>query len=131
MSGSQQSNLAGTANPVNSLTSSNGKFLYVINQSSTTNVQTPSNSSISAFTIDSLGRLATLSDSSNPYSTGSGPVCIVQDPSNQYLYTSNNTDSTVTGKIIDQNRGVLSPLQRGSSFPVTMRPTCMVVSGSL
>lgn len=127
---SQQTNLAGTANPVNSLTSSNGRFLYVINQTSTASVGTAA-SSISAFTIDSLGRLAALADSSNPYSTGSAPVCIVQDPTNQYLYTSNSGDNTVTGKIIDQNRGVLSLLSRGSVFPTTQTPTCMVVSGNL
>ena len=131
ISGSQQTNVATTANPVNSLTSANGRFLYVINQSSTGSTTTTANSTISAFTIDSLGRLATLADSANPYSTGSGPVCIGQDPSNQYLYTSNNTDNTVTGKIIDENRGVLSPLTKGSVFPTTMKPTCLVISGSL
>ena len=131
IAGSQQTNVATTANPVNSLTSANGKFLYVINQSSTGSTTTTANSTISAFTIDSLGRLATLADSANPYSTGSGPVCLGQDPSNQYLYSSNNTDNTVTGKIIDENRGVLSPLTKGSTFPTTMKPTCLVISGSL
>jgi 6-phosphogluconolactonase len=128
---SQTANVATATNPVNSLTSSNGRFLYVINQGSTGGVQAATSSSISAFTIDTLGRLQTLSDSSNPYSVGSGPVCLAQDPSNQYLYTSNNVDSTVTGKIIDQNRGVLSPLTRGSTFPSTMKSTCLVVSGNL
>ena len=127
---SQQTNLAGTANPVNSLTSQSGKFLYVINQTSTVTVGTAA-ASISAFTIDGSGRLAALADSSNPYATGSAPVCIVQDPSNQYLYTSNSGDNTVTGKIIDQNRGVLSLLSRGSVFPATQTPTCLVVSGNL
>ena len=61
----------------------------------------------------------------------SGPVCMVQDPSNQYLYTSNNTDSTVTGKQLRQDTGTLAPLTKGSVFPTTMNPTCLVVSGSL
>lgn len=127
---SQQTNLAGTANPVNSLTSQSGKFLYVVNQTSTTSTGTAA-ASISTFTIDGTGRLQVLADSSNPYSTGSGPICIVQDPSNQYLYTSNSGDNTVTGKIIDQNRGVLGLLSRGSVFPTTQTPTCLAVSGSL
>ena len=131
ISGSQQANVATTANPVNSLTSNNGKYLYVINQSSTTGTQTTANSTISAFTIDSSGKLATLIDTSNPYSIGSGPVCVVQDPSNQYLYTSNNTDSTVTGKQLRQDTGTLAPLTKGSVFPTTMNPTCLTVSGSL
>jgi 6-phosphogluconolactonase len=131
ISASQQTNVAPAVNPVNSLTSNNGKYLYVVNQSSTTGTQTTANSTISAFTIDSSGRLATLIDSANPYSIGSGPVCVVQDPSNQYLYTSNNTDGTVTGKQLRQDTGTLAPLTKGSVFPVTMKPTCLVVSGSL
>lgn len=128
---SQQNNLPGTANPVNSVTTQDGNFLYVINQSSTGNPISTTNSSISAFHINTNGQLQQVTDQSNPYPTGSGPVCVVQDPSKQYLYTSNNTDSTVTGKIIRQDNGILSPLQRGSVFPTTMKPTCLAVTGSL
>jgi 6-phosphogluconolactonase (cycloisomerase 2 family) len=123
-------NLSLTSTPVNSLTSTNGKFLYVINQSSTSNAQTATNSSISAFTIDSSnGQLQPLSDTSNPYSTGSGPVCIVEDTSSQYIYTSDQTSQTVTGKVIDQNTGQLSPLKRGSSFTLKGPASCLVISG--
>lgn len=134
IAGSQQANLPGTLNPMNSITSSSGKFLYVLN-SSVTGAGVPvtnANSSISAFTINSSGQLQTLSDTTNnPYAVGSGPLCVGQDPSNQYLFISNYVDSTVTGKLIDQNRGYLSNLQRGSVFPVTMHPTCLVISGNL
>ncbi len=119
---------------MNSITSSSGKFLYVLN-SSVTGAGVPvtnANSSISAFTINSSGQLQTLSDTTNnPYAVGSGPLCVGQDPSNQYLFISNYVDSTVTGKLIDQNRGYLSNLSRGSVFPVTMHPTCLVISGNL
>ncbi|SNT26004.1 Lactonase, 7-bladed beta-propeller [Granulicella rosea] len=125
------SNLALTSHPVQSITSSNGKFLYVVNQSSTANPLTPANSTISAFTIDSNGALAPLADSANPYAIGAGPVCVATDPTNQYLYTSNNTDSTVTGKIANANTGILSDLSRGSVFPTTGKPSCMVISGNI
>ena len=131
VSGSQQSNVSGTANPVNSITSTSGKFLYVLNQSNTSPTGN-ANSSISAFTINTQGQIATLADSTNnPYAVGSGPVCIVQDPTNQYLYISNSNDSTVTGKLLDQNRGYLTNLQRGSVFPTTKTPTCMAISGNI
>ena len=134
ISGSQQANLSGTQNPVNSLTSASGKFLYVIN-SSVTGAGVPvtnANSSISAFTINSLGQLQTLSDTTNnPYAVGSGPMCIAQDPSGQYIFITDYQDSTVTGKLIDQNRGYLSNLTRGTVFPVTMHPTCLAISGNL
>jgi 6-phosphogluconolactonase (cycloisomerase 2 family) len=130
VAGSQQTNPQVNAVPVNSLTSNNGKYLYVVNnliQSSTGTAQ----STISAFTITN-GMLQTLSDgTSNPYSVGAGPVCIVEDPSSKYIYTSNNIDSTVTGKLLDQNRGYLAPLTHGSTFPAAMNPTCLAVSGSI
>ena len=131
VAGSQMTNVSGTSNPVYSVTSSSGKFLYVMNYNQAGSVSNGS-SSISAFTIDALGRLATLTDTTNnPYAVGSGPTCAVQDPTNQYLYTSNHFDNTVTGKLVDQNRGFLSNLTRGTVFPSTQTPTCMAVSGNL
>ena len=67
IAGSQQTNLSGTMNPTNSITSASGKFLYVLNSSVTGSgvVVTNANSSISAFTINTLGQLQTLSDTTN------------------------------------------------------------------
>ena len=131
--GSDSTNIAASTVPVNSVTSASGKFLYVINQTTTGGNTATQQSSISAFNIQSTGAIQQLTadGTNNPYSVGSGPVCIVEDPSNQYLYISNNTDSTVTGKLLDQNRGFLSDLRRGSTFPVTQLPTCLAVSGNL
>jgi 6-phosphogluconolactonase (cycloisomerase 2 family) len=131
IAGGAQQNVSGALDPVNSITSNSGKFLYVLNQKSIGTV-TNSNSTISAFTINSQGQLAPLADSTNnPYAVGSGPVCISQDPSNQYLYISDFNDSTVTGKLVDQNRGYLSNLARGTVFPTSMKPSCLVISGNL
>ena len=125
-------NLPLTSNPVYSMTDSKNKFLYVVNQSTTNTNTATTNSSISAFTIDpSTGRLQPLSDTQNPYATGNGPVCMVEDPSNQYVYTSNNESGNVTGKIINQNTGQLSNLVRGSVFTATGLVTCLAVSGNV
>jgi hypothetical protein len=126
--GGAVTNLPLTADPTFSLTDSKNKFLYVVNHS-TTNSQN-GNSSISAFTIDpTTGRLQGLSDVSNPYAVGNGPTCMVEDPSSQYVYTSNYIDGTVTGKVINQNTGQLSDLTRGSVFPAVGLATCLTVSG--
>ncbi len=118
-------------NPVMSLTSNNGTYLYVLNQFNSSTITT-AGSSITAYHINAQGQLQDNPDStSNPYAVGSGPVCIVEDPSNQYLYITNSTDSTITGKLFDPTRGFLSPLTRGSVFPVTMTPTCLAVSGNI
>jgi 6-phosphogluconolactonase (cycloisomerase 2 family) len=130
VAGSQQTNPQVNAVPINSLTSNNGKFLYVVNNLIPTSTGT-AQSSISAFTITN-GMLQTLTDgTSNPYSVGAGPVCIVEDPSSKYIYTSNGISSTITGKLLDQNRGYLADLTHGSSFPTAMYPTCLAVSGSI
>jgi 6-phosphogluconolactonase (cycloisomerase 2 family) len=125
-------NLPLTSNPVYAITDSKNKYLYVLNHSTTNTNTATTNSSISAFTIDpSTGRLQALSDTQNPYSVGNGPVCMIEDPSNQYIYTSNNIDGTVTGKVINQNTGQLSNLSRGSTFPATGLATCLAVSGNV
>jgi 6-phosphogluconolactonase (cycloisomerase 2 family) len=124
-------NLSQTSNPSYSMVDAQGKFLYVFNRS-TVNSQNPNTSSISVYTINpSTGQLQPLGSSNNPYPVGSGPVCAVEDPTKQYLYTSNNIDGTVTGKLINQNTGELANLQRNSTFPAVGQPTCLAISGNV
>jgi len=128
ITGGAVANISPAANPVYSLVDSKNKFVYVANQS-TTNTTNP-NSSISAFTIQTTGQLQELNDpGNNPYTVGAGPVCMVEDPSNQYVYTSNG-DGTVTGKSISTT-GTLSDLRRGSTFTATGQATCLAVSGNV
>jgi Lactonase, 7-bladed beta-propeller len=130
LTGGPVPNLPLTANPTYSFTDAKNRYLYVLNQS-TTNTNN-ANSTISAFTIDQTnGKLQPIPDTNNPYPIGSGPVCMVEDPTSQYVYTSNNTDGTVTGKIINQNTGQLSNLARGSTFTATGLSTCLAVSGNV
>ena len=130
LTGGSVPNLALTSNPVYSFTDSKGKYLYVLNQSGT-NSNVP-NSSISAFTIDAqTSKLQQVPDPLNPYQVGSGPVCMGEDPTAQYVYTSNNGSGTVTGKIIQQQTGQLSDLSRGATFPAVSHATCMVISGNV
>jgi 6-phosphogluconolactonase (cycloisomerase 2 family) len=124
-------NLPLTVDPVYVMTDSRNKYLYVLNHGNNTAGSTNANSTISAFVIQSTGALTPISDPVNPYPIGNGPVCMVEDPSNQYIYTSNNYDGTVTGKYINQNTGQLSALPRGSSFPATGLATCLAVSGNV
>jgi 6-phosphogluconolactonase (cycloisomerase 2 family) len=131
VTGGPVDNLSQTSNPSYSMVDAQGKFLYVFNRS-TVNSQNPNTSSISVYTINSsTGQLQPLGSSNNPYPVGSGPVCAVEDPTKQYLYTSNNIDGTVTGKLINQNTGELADLQRNSTFPAVGQPTCMAISGNV
>jgi 6-phosphogluconolactonase (cycloisomerase 2 family) len=126
----QVNNLAGTSNPVYSMVDGKNKYVYVVNQG-TTNSHT-ANSTLSGYVIDpTTGTLTPITDPQNPYAIGNGPVCIVEDPSNQYIYTSNFNDGTVTGKFLDSATGQLTDLSRGSSFQATGQATCLAISGNV
>jgi hypothetical protein len=128
ITGGPTGNISPGANPVYTLTDSKNARLYVANQSSTNSTTT--NSSISAFNIQANGTLQALPDPGlNPYPVGAGPVCMVEDPSNQYVYTSNG-DGTVTGKVIS-TVGQLSNLTRGATFTAVGQATCLAVSGNV
>jgi 6-phosphogluconolactonase (cycloisomerase 2 family) len=129
VTGGATQNISPAANPVYALVDSKSKYLYVANQS-TTNTTNP-NSSISAFFFNANGQLQGIADPpNNPYPIGAGPVCMVEDPSNQYLYTSNG-DGTVTGKVLFAPSGQLSNLSRGSTFTAVGQATCLAVSGNV
>jgi 6-phosphogluconolactonase (cycloisomerase 2 family) len=126
VTGGQVNNFVANVTPVWTLTDSANRFVYVLNQNNTST--TTQKSSIAAYTIQSNGNLTPQSDTLNPYSVGSGPVCMVEDPSKQWVYTSNQ-DGTVTGYHIDHSTGRLTVLQHGSSFQAQGRPACLLVSG--
>jgi len=121
----------GTLNPVYSFIDNSGKYVYVLNQSTTTTAQGTPFSSITGWSIvqGTNGQLTPLSQ--GQYTTGSGPVCMVEDTSNQYMYVSNHNDGTVTGKVIDPTTGFLSDLTRGATFAATGQATCLALSGAV
>ncbi len=127
--GGPVSNLQNTSFPDAILASSNTKFLYVANFGPGS-VQQP-NSNISAFTIDtSNGQLQAIASAQNPYPTGSGPIWMALDPTNQYLYSVNFNDNTITGKVIGATHGELSDLIKGSVQTHTVdQPTFLAVTG--
>jgi 6-phosphogluconolactonase (cycloisomerase 2 family) len=123
-------NLTNTSDPVYSLIDSTGRYLYVINGSTTSTLTTTPFSSISAFSINPANQeLQPITGA--PYTVGSGPVCIVEDPTSQYIYTSNHNDGTVTGKAFNVNSGELSDLSKGSTFTATGLAGCLAISGAI
>src|SRR5215469_8824656 len=127
--GGVQPNANGTSNPTYSFISSNNKFLYILNQSTTSTTVTQPFSSITGFLIQSSNSLSPLTGS--PYPVDAGPVCMVQDPTNKYMYVSAHNSGQVTGKLFDANTGELSQLSRGSTFSATGLATCLAISGAV
>lgn len=109
------------------LANSNTHFLYVANFGP--GPITQPNSNISAFTIDATnGQLTPLAP--DIYPTGAGPIWLAIDSTNQYIYSVNFNDNTITGKVIQQTTGQLSPLLKGSvAQPTVGQPTYIAVSG--
>jgi 6-phosphogluconolactonase (cycloisomerase 2 family) len=115
------------ANPVSLIVDSKSKYLFVVNAGPTGGITNPT-SQITGWTIDptngTLNHIA-----GEPFGSGSGVNCIVEDPSNQYIYTTSFNDSLYTGRILDPNSGNLTLLRRGSSFNIVGNPTWCAVSG--
>ncbi|MGO8719157.1 MAG: lactonase family protein [Acidobacteriaceae bacterium] len=128
--GGPTDNIANVAYPDAILTNSNTQFLYVANYGPSAITQP--NSAISAFTISTAnGQLQPLpvSSGSNPFPTGSGPVWMVIDPTNQYLYTADHNSNTITGHIMGATNGQLSNMFKGTTFSTVGQPTFVVVTG--
>jgi len=119
-----------TSDPVYSFVDTTGKYVYVLNNTPSNTQPTTPNSTISALTINSTVQELTPLPGS-PYAVGSGPVCMVEDPTHQYIYTSNHNDGTVTGRSINVTTGELSQLSKGSTFTATGLPSCLAISGSI
>jgi hypothetical protein len=132
LTGGATPNIVGTSNPMYSIVDNSGKYLYVLNQTTTvTNPPTTAFSSISAFTLSpTSGELSPIAGS--PYKVGANPSCMVEDSSNQYIYTSNRQDGTISGFVLDPTTGELSDLTRGSTFQTgNTGLSCLALSGAV
>jgi 6-phosphogluconolactonase len=106
------------ANPIQLLIENKGHYMYVANQG-TSPTQPANNNPLSGISGYFLTTTPNYQASFIPGlsgGTGSGPQCIVEDPSNQFIYEANQGDSTVTGRILDPNSGLLNTLRVASSY---------------
>ena len=116
------------SNPIFLLVESNkGHWVYVANMGNNTNTA-DAQSGLAGYVIDPASHELTYMPG-EPFGSGAGPQCLVEDPSDQFIYTANFNDSTVTGRTIEQNAGTLKSLTKGSSFALTGPPTWCLVDG--
>lgn len=113
------------------LQESKGKFVYVANASNNpANASNPyPDGGISGYSLTSSPSLQLTATTPPTFGTGANPQCLVEDPSDQYIYTANMGDSTVTGRVVDPNAGVLNNLRKGSKFNLDGPPTWCLVDG--
>jgi 6-phosphogluconolactonase len=131
----QEFNTGTVANPGPMIVDHQSKFLYLANQGPNLTATSPASSVSAYFITQTNGELQPLSGGASGtsvvFGSGSEPQCILEDPSNQYLYTANYADGTITGAVINSTTGTLSSLRKKSSFAAVGQPTWCVASGTL
>jgi hypothetical protein len=111
-----------------------GRWFYVANQGNPGTPTLPL-SGISGYVINSPFQPAEIAGTPINFGTGGGPQCLVEDPSNQFFYTANAYDSSVSGQQINEQGGNLTPLSQTSKAPdqysLTGPPTWCLVDGRI
>jgi 6-phosphogluconolactonase (cycloisomerase 2 family) len=115
------------SNPIQLLVESKGKFLYVANQGNLTQGTNPT-SGLAGFVINSSPFQLSLIPG-EPFGSGSGPQCLVEDPSDQFVYSADFNDSSITGRVVDPNSGVLNNLRVTSTYSLQGPATWCLVDG--
>jgi len=116
------------ANPIQLLLESKGKYLYLANQGNNVIGPNPASGIAGYFLSTANGyQLQFLGD--QPFGSGSGPQCIVEDPSDQYIFEANQYDSTVTGAVLEPDTGDLIPLRGTATYTLQGPPTWCLVDG--
>jgi 6-phosphogluconolactonase len=116
-------------NPIYLIAESKGKWVYVANQGNNTDPNNSQSSLVGYVINTSTHELTPMAGS--PFGSGAGPQCLLEDPSNQFIYTANFNDSSVTGRLLDQNSGSLNNLsgKANRSFALTGPAAWCLVTG--
>jgi hypothetical protein len=116
------------ANPIYLIEESKNQFIYVINQGNNVagkNAQ----SGIAGYFLTTSPAFQLSFIAKEPFGSGAGPQCIVEDPSDQFIYEANFNDSTVTGRLLDPRSGILDDLQTTSTYSLNGPATwCLINS---
>jgi hypothetical protein len=117
------------SNPSWLMVESKNKYLYVANQGNNVTGNNNPESGIAAYFITTTPAYQLSFISGEPFGSGSGPQCIVEDPSDQYVYEANSFDSTVTGRVLDPNSGELDDMRVASAYALKGPATWCLVDG--
>jgi 6-phosphogluconolactonase (cycloisomerase 2 family) len=116
------------ADPSYLLLETKGKFVYVANQEGNTSSTTCPGSGIAGYFLTTTPSYQLSFIAGEPFGSGTGPQCIVEDPSSQFIYEANG-DSTVTGRVLDPNSGSLNNMSGTSTYKLGGPATWCLVDG--
>jgi len=116
------------SNPIYIMIESKGQFLYLANQGN--NIQGPNpESGIAGYNITTAPAYQLSFNSDEPFGSGSGPQCIVEDPSDQFIFEADEYDSTVTGRVVNPETGDLTQLRVVSDYKLLGPASWCLVDG--
>jgi 6-phosphogluconolactonase (cycloisomerase 2 family) len=115
------------SNPIQVLVESKGHYIYIANQGDNVTGPNPGSGIAGYFLNGSPYQLTFVKD--EPFPSGSGPQCIVEDPSDQYIYEANEFDSTITGRAFDPTSGELNDLRATGTYQLQGQPTWCLIDG--
>ncbi len=118
------------ANPVQLLLESKTKYVYVANQGN--NISGNGNnpgSGIAGYVINTAPTFQLGFTTPDTFGSGSGPQCIVEDPSDQFIYEANLYSNNVTGLALDSTSGNLNPLRTTGAYPLDGPGTWCFIDG--
>jgi len=116
------------ANPIYLMVESKGKWLYVANQGNNT-AGPNANSGIAGYFLTTAPSFQLSFIAGEPFGSGSGPQCIVEDPSDQFIFEANSNDSTVTGRVLDAGSGILNNMRVTSTYTLKGPATWCLMNG--
>ena len=121
------------SNPIYLVVENKGKWFYVANEGNNATGTGTAQSGLAGYVQNSPFQPTEMAGTPIGFGTGAGPQCLVEDPSDQFFYTANFNDSSVTGQSIDENAGTLRPLSQSTKAPseytLTGPPTWCLVDG--
>jgi 6-phosphogluconolactonase (cycloisomerase 2 family) len=117
---------ASLSNPIYLLVEAKAKFLYVVNQGNNTNTTNPQ-SGVAGYVLNNPYSLSFIAG--EPFGSGAGPQCMVEDPSDQFVYEADAYDSSIYGRVVDPNSGVLNDLRVGNTFALQGPAAWCLVDG--
>ncbi len=116
------------SNPIYMILESKGKYLFVANQGN--NVQGPNTESgIAEYYVTTAPAYQLSFGGDEPFGSGAGPQCIVEDPSDQFIYSADSYDSTVTGRVVNPETGDLTNLRTTSDYKLQGPASWCLVDG--
>ena len=116
------------SNPIYLLVESKGKFIYVANQGNNgqgANAQ----SGIAGYFVTTSPAYQLSFIAGQPFGSGAGPQCLVEDPSDQFIYSADFNDSSVNGRVVDPNSGVLNNLRVTTTYTLEGPATWCLMDG--